>query len=161
MTVIRTSNPPNVLAQVKAKGPKRSRGGCKNCKIRKIRCDESKPSCKKCESYNTYCSYDSTYSDLQPLHGLQMQLVHGVADITPVGPGDYVRNGYPLSAESLDLLQKFHTRTVMSLGRGSSKAIDVYKSAFATLAFAVSISRFVIYSQASDLDSIRFFYTQC
>ena len=61
---------------------RRSRRGCGNCKIRKVKvfgqllisphliftclqCDESKPSCTKCTKYGVYCDYDSQHAPLQ------------------------------------------------------------------------------------------------
>ncbi|PHH51630.1 Sterol uptake control protein 2 [Ceratocystis fimbriata CBS 114723] len=36
---------------------RKSRGGCANCKIRRVKCDEEKPSCQRCLSFNVSCSY--------------------------------------------------------------------------------------------------------
>lgn len=41
----------------KIKKSKYSRGGCQECKRRKIKCDESKPSCNKCTRLNKICNY--------------------------------------------------------------------------------------------------------
>ncbi|RAL00790.1 Zn(II)2Cys6 transcription factor domain-containing protein [Aspergillus ibericus CBS 121593] len=37
---------------------KKSRLGCSNCKLRRVKCDEAKPACKKCSWYGVVCSYD-------------------------------------------------------------------------------------------------------
>lgn len=115
------------------------------------KCDESKPSCKKCESYHTHCNYNSTSPILEPLahghsnlHDLQTQQIFEnrisicVANSAPgISPSNSFQAVYPLSAQDSDLLYKFHARTVMTLGRGNSNAIYVYKNAFAKLAFSV------------------------
>ncbi|KAK4212076.1 hypothetical protein QBC37DRAFT_318926 [Rhypophila decipiens] len=43
---------------------RRSRHGCRNCKLRK--CDEAKPQCRKCTSFGVICNYMSNLSDLEP-----------------------------------------------------------------------------------------------
>ncbi|KAI0389665.1 hypothetical protein F5Y17DRAFT_448142 [Xylariaceae sp. FL0594] len=51
------------------KRPRRSRFGCRNCKIRKLKCDEEKPQCKRCSSFSVLCTFSSSGSvpDLQPM----------------------------------------------------------------------------------------------
>ncbi|KAE9362664.1 hypothetical protein N431DRAFT_565105 [Stipitochalara longipes BDJ] len=39
------------------------RTGCKECKARKVKCDESKPSCRTCIKRNAQCSFASTLLD--------------------------------------------------------------------------------------------------
>ncbi|KAF9892046.1 hypothetical protein FE257_002452 [Aspergillus nanangensis] len=46
---------------------RRSRFGCRNCKLRKLKCDESKPRCKKCSSFGVLCNFMSNIPDLQPI----------------------------------------------------------------------------------------------
>ncbi|KAL4881816.1 hypothetical protein BJY04DRAFT_54235 [Aspergillus karnatakaensis] len=48
---------------------RRSRYGCRNCKLRKLKCDEKRPECKRCTSYGVQCNYISDIPDLQPLAG--------------------------------------------------------------------------------------------
>jgi hypothetical protein len=43
---------------------KKSRNGCRNCKLRSVKCDEEKPSCKRCVSYRVLCTYAAN-NDLQ------------------------------------------------------------------------------------------------
>ncbi|PGH32776.1 hypothetical protein GX50_04430 [[Emmonsia] crescens] len=50
----------------KRKAHKKSRQGCGNCKIRRVKCDESRPGCKKCSSFGVSCNYDPGAADLQP-----------------------------------------------------------------------------------------------
>lgn len=63
---------------------KKSRQGCRNCKLRsvkvsnavmsflrgrvtnaRLKCDETKPNCKKCTTFRVTCNYDSKAPDLQ------------------------------------------------------------------------------------------------
>ncbi|KAK4446555.1 hypothetical protein QBC34DRAFT_304916 [Podospora aff. communis PSN243] len=44
---------------------RKSRYGCANCKIRRVKCDESKPRCLKCVSFGVGCSYEPGVSEMQ------------------------------------------------------------------------------------------------
>ncbi|XXH04252.1 hypothetical protein Hte_010666 [Hypoxylon texense] len=46
---------------------RRSRFGCRNCKLRKLKCDESKPQCKRCSSFGVLCNFMPNIPDLQPV----------------------------------------------------------------------------------------------
>ncbi len=72
-------------AHRKVRAHNKSRRGCGNCKLRRVKvrrlkttpltlrnsaeprlqCDETKPQCKKCKAYGVWCSYDREASDLQ------------------------------------------------------------------------------------------------
>lgn len=39
---------------------KKSRAGCKNCKARKVKCDEARPTCRSCRLRKTECIYPSS-----------------------------------------------------------------------------------------------------
>ncbi|RDW80071.1 hypothetical protein BP6252_04709 [Coleophoma cylindrospora] len=49
----------------KRKAHKKSRSGCRNCKLRRVKCDESKPHCRKCNSFGVSCNYDPKAADLE------------------------------------------------------------------------------------------------
>lgn len=69
------------------KTPRRSRFGCRNCKLRKLKvrdsafldccitkyvpfvskCDEDKPHCNRCSSFGVICNFASNVPDLQPV----------------------------------------------------------------------------------------------
>ncbi|KAI6790108.1 hypothetical protein KC332_g5224 [Hortaea werneckii] len=51
----------------KPKSLRRSRYGCRNCKLRKIKCDEVRPRCKQCFSFGVTCNYLLNIPDLQPV----------------------------------------------------------------------------------------------
>ena len=89
--VITNHLPPSETdANRKLKVHRKSRRGCGNCKLRRVKvgkppqfsspfsnpawdsdssrrlqCDESKPRCKKCTTFGVFCNYDGQYSDLQ------------------------------------------------------------------------------------------------
>ncbi|KAJ5156408.1 hypothetical protein N7492_009211 [Penicillium capsulatum] len=39
---------------------RKSRGGCANCKQRRVKCDESKPHCVRCQKHGVDCNYTAT-----------------------------------------------------------------------------------------------------
>ncbi|KAK1998060.1 hypothetical protein LX36DRAFT_576988 [Colletotrichum falcatum] len=45
----------------------RSRFGCRNCKLRKVKCDQGKPMCNKCTAFGVLCNFLLNVSDLQPI----------------------------------------------------------------------------------------------
>ena len=85
----------------KLRAHKKSRRGCGNCKLRKVKvcsspsltcysgsmrlkkaykhwkCDESKPKCNKCVSFGVLCNYDSQNSELQVSAGGAFNIVAG------------------------------------------------------------------------------------
>ncbi|KAL4929752.1 Zn(II)2Cys6 transcription factor domain-containing protein [Aspergillus undulatus] len=70
----------------------RSRFGCRNCKLRKLKCDEVKPQCRKCRLYGVLCNFISNVPDLHP--------VAACADTKPLvvrGRGLQCRPSRPLS----------------------------------------------------------------
>ncbi|MCJ1386855.1 hypothetical protein MMC17_009983 [Xylographa soralifera] len=44
---------------------RKSRQGCRNCKLRRVKCDEHIPICKNCTSFGVFCNYGSEIPDLQ------------------------------------------------------------------------------------------------
>ncbi|KAI6089622.1 hypothetical protein F4821DRAFT_50230 [Hypoxylon rubiginosum] len=48
---------------------RRSRFGCRNCKLRKLKCDESKPRCRRCSSFGVLCNFMPNVADLQSVSG--------------------------------------------------------------------------------------------
>ncbi|KAI1308041.1 hypothetical protein F5Y03DRAFT_405255 [Xylaria venustula] len=46
---------------------RRSRFGCRNCKLRKVKCDEGKQQCRRCSSFGLVCNFMPGVSDLQPV----------------------------------------------------------------------------------------------
>ncbi|KAM7190212.1 hypothetical protein V8F20_009834 [Naviculisporaceae sp. PSN 640] len=72
---------------------RRSRYGCRNCKLRKIKCDEAKPQCKKCISFGVICNYMSTnLPNLEPVtqstrHSGDWTGTHTAISVRGPGPG--------------------------------------------------------------------------
>ncbi|KAK9351006.1 hypothetical protein V1523DRAFT_442222 [Lipomyces doorenjongii] len=49
----------------KRRAHRKSRQGCRNCKLRRVKCDETRPRCKKCTTFAVSCNYDPKVPDLQ------------------------------------------------------------------------------------------------
>ncbi|OGM48675.1 hypothetical protein ABOM_001980 [Aspergillus bombycis] len=47
------------------KAHRKSRNGCRNCKLRRVKCDEVQPACRRCSAYGVLCNYGSDAPDLQ------------------------------------------------------------------------------------------------
>ena len=138
----------------KRKSHKKSRGGCYNCKLRRIKCDETKPRCKKCDSFSVACNYDTKSSELELSVDGAFQV-----DMAPKKPpvplsvttlavlnAEPVRlsalattkdnpKPYHLTVDDLQALQRFKTRTVVTLG--SCDASSLCRTEVLGLAFQV------------------------
>ncbi|RDW64682.1 hypothetical protein BP6252_10333 [Coleophoma cylindrospora] len=73
---------PSASRRIRAKVAK-VRTGCRNCKIRRVKCDEGQPGCQKCWKYGIYCSgypcpsksHQAESRDLAPMgNGSQISL---------------------------------------------------------------------------------------
>jgi hypothetical protein len=134
----------------KLKAHKKSRKGCGNCKLRKIKvrlvksrfdictkstkCDETRPHCEKCKSYGTICSYEPANTKLQPVvHGnsnfvfiqrplSQDQMVLGLVNSFK----DPSHDQYTFSSQDLGVMYRFHTRTILTLGPTNIQQTNQY-----------------------------------
>jgi len=114
------------------KAHKKSRQGCRNCKIRRVKCDETMPNCMKCASFGVSCNYGSKAADLEisfagtaiikeverPLDPFLAANL-GFAEVpAPLSPLICVRNdpNFKLDSLSMDRLFRFQTRTVLTIG---------------------------------------------
>ncbi|KAF2445532.1 hypothetical protein P171DRAFT_411442 [Karstenula rhodostoma CBS 690.94] len=77
--VSRVPSPPERKRKTHAK----SRKGCGNCKLRRVKCDEGKPKCKKCVLYGVSCDYDGSKPslDLSAEGAFQVNLACGEATL--------------------------------------------------------------------------------
>jgi hypothetical protein len=77
--LVSTAAPPRAdqLAAVrKRKTHSKSRQGCGNCKLRRVKCDEAKPGCRRCQDYGVRCSYSrKPAADAQLSFGEEISLV--------------------------------------------------------------------------------------
>ncbi|KAG4411950.1 hypothetical protein IFR04_014924 [Cadophora malorum] len=88
------------------KGHKKSRGGCYNCKRRKIKCQENQPACRNCTRKNLDCKYPApkTLSALQgsaqysasPIMSVNLQVTPTVFTLTDMRLfHHYLLDAYP------------------------------------------------------------------
>ncbi|KAF2502819.1 hypothetical protein BU16DRAFT_498661 [Lophium mytilinum] len=54
-----------VSGKRKRRSYNKSRFGCRNCKLRRVKCDEAKPQCQRCKDYGVLCNFAAGASDLQ------------------------------------------------------------------------------------------------
>ncbi|KIV81990.1 hypothetical protein PV11_04134 [Exophiala sideris] len=114
---------------------RKSRLGCRNCKIRRIKCDETAPSCEKCLDFGVTCNYNSSVPDLQPrsgsTEGISMDSTlekHSpatgsyVLDMVNIylsedqSPTTATYGGLRLDQSGMERLERFNKRTVLTMG---------------------------------------------
>ncbi|RBR20678.1 uncharacterized protein FIESC28_05195 [Fusarium coffeatum] len=116
------------------KAHKKSRLGCKNCKLRSVKCDESKPSCKRCKTSGFVCSFTQTSPSSFQLAHLNAGPVFSVVDklLGPINPGFRVPVVQPIKGGigeivlddfALDTLERFRKRTVFTVGTKRTRTI--------------------------------------
>ncbi|KAK9328257.1 hypothetical protein V1520DRAFT_346561 [Lipomyces starkeyi] len=91
---------------------KKSRLGCPNCKLRRVKCDETRPQCKNCKSFGVSCNYDLNVADLQLYISGTASITKSPAFLFPVNND----STFQLDRQSLDRLGRFQVRTVHSIG---------------------------------------------
>lgn len=83
---------PTSTGKPKIKKSKYSRGGCSECKRRKIKCDEAKPSCYKCSKLNKICSYPNNSTKFKFENPIIQIESNRVDNICGVGESTEFRN---------------------------------------------------------------------
>ncbi|KAK4223044.1 hypothetical protein QBC38DRAFT_517842 [Podospora fimiseda] len=141
-----TTKPTTDVTRIRKKHTK-SRGGCQNCKLRRVKCDEAKPSCNTCQSFRVICSYNklSTTTTTMQAFAEGMFLV----DLTVTNPPSLSLNRQFLTmlndhhakqsdtthffqTSDLEILNRFHERTVLSIQ--ADQPTNVYQREFVRLA---------------------------
>ncbi|KAF2687672.1 hypothetical protein K458DRAFT_428515 [Lentithecium fluviatile CBS 122367] len=76
---------PNAVRKRRVHG--KSRKGCGNCKLRRVKCDETRPRCSKCLAYGVSCSYDGSAPalDLSAQGSFQVDLSPSASKPPPTG----------------------------------------------------------------------------
>ncbi|KAL1963363.1 hypothetical protein VTN77DRAFT_8379 [Rasamsonia byssochlamydoides] len=126
----------------KRRSHRKSRAGCRNCKIRRIKCDETQPRCKNCISFLVECNYDPKAPDLHVSPnqdrgdpGVRVSMLSTtLTNETLLNTANSsLRGHYPanfkidnvrlLNREDLDRLKRWHTRTVFTIGTPDTSLI--------------------------------------
>ncbi|KAJ5257147.1 hypothetical protein N7478_013251 [Penicillium angulare] len=116
------SGPPGVAKRQQYR--RHSRYGCRNCKLRKVKCDEARPQCLRCRAYGVQCTFTHNTTDLQPLLESREQNnpKSNHPDSSPrasITNGIWAEDGmsfFNLNSHDWGLFNKFRYRTVYSLG---------------------------------------------
>ncbi|KAH8882893.1 hypothetical protein GQ53DRAFT_753216 [Thozetella sp. PMI_491] len=155
----------------KRKAHTKSRGGCGNCKLRRVKCDEAKPSCKRCKSYGVACTYDRVATELQPFSEGAFVLSAPQLEVNPLSMSqtflgllnDSLRRqavkdrAWQLTNYDLVLLNKFHDRAAMTIGTEETRYI--FREQGLKLAFRhsflmhIALSFTLMYDRARDFES--------
>ncbi|EXJ85747.1 hypothetical protein A1O1_06115 [Capronia coronata CBS 617.96] len=124
---------------------RKSRLGCRNCKLRRVKCDEKKPGCQKCLSFDVVCNYDPNIPDLQPrgpasaemgcmnatttmersLLSANRPTLKWINSSLQEDPGFPLVMGRYTAKQQIDysdlaLMDRFQTRTVLTIGTRSA-----------------------------------------
>ena len=136
----------------KRKAHKKSRMGCRNCKLRRVKCNEIRPMCDRCLEFGVICNYDPSIPDLQPLSSAsEVVQLDSVVERSPLSSTEPVLdmvkaalladslghkwNRGVLRFDNADLarLDRFQTRTVLTIG--VKKVARVFQQEVLHLAF--------------------------
>jgi hypothetical protein len=150
------------LGKRKIQSHRKSRRGCRNCKLRKVKCDERRPKCDKCDKYGILCNYDLRHDDLQlcstgasaiditlldlspnPTSGNDSELHSSGSSQSDASAASCTEDAhqYRPTARDLDTLGRFLTRTIQTLGSSKYKLIyhDVYSKLVKSVRFIISV----------------------
>ncbi|KAL2835463.1 hypothetical protein BJY01DRAFT_223678 [Aspergillus pseudoustus] len=110
---------------------RRSRYGCRNCKLRKLKCDEGKPECKKCRSFGVVCNFISNTPDLHPITAFKRQQPLTAAWATAPRPSltDAVWTAdastfYKLNARCQDFITRYLGRSLLTPNDENMKQVN-------------------------------------
>ncbi|KAK4541582.1 hypothetical protein LTR36_007879 [Oleoguttula mirabilis] len=139
----------------KRKAHTKSRRGCGNCKLRRIKCDEAQPECKKCQAYGVSCSYDGEGSNelqhsgegafrIEPAVPDGGTLVDFGPQNLPTPPNEFpagmlgygltlhdTEEVYRITEKDMDIFRRFRERTAMTIG--TAQTVDTYRDAIGKL----------------------------
>ncbi|KAJ5512089.1 hypothetical protein N7463_001641 [Penicillium fimorum] len=99
---------------------RRSRFGCRNCKLRKLKCDEGKPHCTRCSSFGVLCNFVSNIPDLQPVTAETRRalVARGKAELRPPPTSavwiSEASTSYQLNAKYQDFITRYLGRSLIT-----------------------------------------------
>ncbi|RAH85732.1 C6 finger domain protein [Aspergillus japonicus CBS 114.51] len=108
----------NALVRKRCTTQRRSRYGCRNCKLRKLKCDESRPHCKKCRAFGIACNFVFNIPDLQPITAETGLTARGKAELQrPVASAVWTADQstfYQLNTKCQDFLTRYYGSSLLS-----------------------------------------------
>ncbi|KAH7194255.1 hypothetical protein DER44DRAFT_844054 [Fusarium oxysporum] len=145
------------------KPARRSRYGCRNCKLRKLKCDESKPRCKKCSAFGVLCNFGLNIPDLHPITSDTVRALVRCRPTPqrPVASAIWTSDEYTiyqLNAKCQDFVTRYYARSLLT--PDDENMINVNRSLFklafsnpclmhASLAVAFTYDRYLNTSSSS------------
>jgi hypothetical protein len=111
---------------------RRSRFGCRNCKLRKLKvgnprlsvdgmiadrlswttkCDEGKPQCKRCRSFGVLCNFMSNMPDLQPIAADTGRLLPSLTNAVWTSDAS---TSYELNTKCQDFITRYLGRSLIT-----------------------------------------------
>ncbi|KAJ5713131.1 uncharacterized protein N7483_010312 [Penicillium malachiteum] len=112
--------PPSCSREVRdGKSRRRSRFGCRNCKLRKLKCDEGKPQCTRCCSFGVLCNFMSNIIDLQPIGadaGRSFTVQKKMKLQPPLASAIWTSDAsttYQLSSRCQDFITRYYRRSLL------------------------------------------------
>ncbi|KUJ17885.1 uncharacterized protein LY89DRAFT_643704 [Mollisia scopiformis] len=121
---------------------RKSRFGCRNCKLRKLKCDETKPHCVKCHTYGLQCNFGFAVPDLQLLSEVRtkqevvrrFELSSPRATISNAIWTNDTSTYFMLDLQDQELFNRFRYRTLYSLG--GPEMVAIYENHMLAVCFA-------------------------
>ncbi|KAH8888928.1 C6 finger domain protein [Thozetella sp. PMI_491] len=168
------------------RGPyRKSPKGCRNCKLRKIKCDGTRPHCQRCQAYGVICNFSGDVFDLQLKSGTSSRAAGAksravcLREMTwslygPLSSDNSITGAatlFPLDAKSLDLLHHLQTRPVFTAA--DPKMTSLYRTEVSRLAcyypflmhgmlaLAGAHRRFLSQSETARSVTELYHYSQC
>lgn len=149
--------------QREGRTPRRSRFGCRNCKLRKLKvsgiwppglnspvvdcskyqCDECKPQCQRCSSFGILCNFMSNVPDLQSVAADtgHRSVVRRNAELQPPPTNaiwtSNASTSYQLNAKGQDFISRYFRRSLLIPDDINVKQVN---SRLLELAFSVSFT---------------------
>ncbi len=103
---------------------RKSRAGCGDCKLRKVKCDEGKPVCKRCKASGYLCNYGGNNSALELLvNDVSKLKAFDVVSFSlnpakPLGLSQYV-----FKAHDVELLSRFRSETTLTITTDRNRSV--------------------------------------
>ncbi|KAL3451715.1 hypothetical protein BJX65DRAFT_321452 [Aspergillus insuetus] len=148
---------------MKSGGLRRSRHGCRNCKLRRVKCDEARPHCVRCRTYGVRCNYQHNVPDLQPLGEGTTQrtpgrVSGGLSLQSSISSTLWYADRHMLDSQDQELFTRFRYRTLYSLG--GPAMVEAPFLMHGTLAVAAAHERYLSEAPQRTLREI-YHFSQC
>lgn len=154
MPIDQASDRPKYSNKRLLKAHKKSRAGCGECKLRKVKCDEGKPVCKRCQTGGHACQYggNNALFELMVNDVANRKIVDNISFCLrlPQARGHGV---HTFSIQDVRLLDRFRSHTALTITTDRNRGIyqnqiveiapqvcqEVYRLTYTSLQIAFSI----------------------